>query len=113
MYVGGVSDIAINRAARNDGWIGIYHTVDEVKSIMERLRTAREAAGTLNRPFRAMLAVLAEPTPEMCAQLEAWGVTDLLNAPWMTDIKAMTPPGPSLAEMTDALAGFAERYVKG
>ncbi|NUP46867.1 MAG: TIGR03619 family F420-dependent LLM class oxidoreductase [Catenulispora sp.] len=113
VFVGGVSDIAIRRAARNDGWIGIYHTVDETKSIMERLRLAREQAGTLDRPFRTMLAVLTEPTPEMCAQLAEWGVTDLLNAPWMSNIKNMTAPGPSLAEMTDALAGFAERYVKG
>jgi probable F420-dependent oxidoreductase len=112
VYVGGVSDVAIRRAARNDGWIGIYHTVDEAHSIMDRIRAARETAGTLDRPFRAMLAVLAEPTPETCEQLEGWGVTDLLAAPWMTSIKAMSAPGPSLAEMVEAVAGFAERYVK-
>ncbi|NUR26977.1 MAG: LLM class flavin-dependent oxidoreductase, partial [Catenulispora sp.] len=113
VYVGGVSDIAIRRAARNDGWIGIYHTVEEAKSIMDRLRAAREQAGTLDRPFRTMLAVLAEPTPEMCGQLEEWGVTDLLTAPWMSNLKNMTAPGPSLEEMTEALAEFADRYVKG
>lgn len=112
VYVGGVSDIAIRRAARNDGWIGIYHTVDETRSIMERIRAAREKAGTLDRPFRAMLAVLAEPTPELCEELEGWGVTDLLGAPWMTNIKAMTAPGPSLEEMVEAVAAFAGRYMK-
>lgn len=112
VYIGGVSDIAIRRAARNDGWIGIYHTVDETRSIMERIRKAREEAGSLDRPFRAMLAVLAEPTPELCETLEGWGVTDLLGAPWMTNIKAMTAPGPSLEEMVEAVAGFAERYIK-
>lgn len=112
VYVGGVSDIAIRRAARNDGWIGIYHTVDETRSIMERIRAAREQAGTLDRPFRAMLAVLAEPTTEMCEQLAEWGVTDLLGAPWMTNIKAMTAPGPSLAEMVEAMEMFAGRYIK-
>lgn len=112
VYVGGVSDIAIRRAANNDGWIGIYHTVEETHSIMDRIRAAREKAGTLDRPFRAMLAVLAEPTPELCEQLEEWGVTDLLGAPWMTNIKAMTAPGPSLAEMVEAVEGFAERYIK-
>jgi probable F420-dependent oxidoreductase len=112
VYVGGISDIAIRRAARNDGWIGIYHTVDEARSIMDRIRAAREQAGTLDRPFRAMLAVLAEPTPEQCEQLAEWGVTDLLTAPWMTSMKAMTAPGPSLAEMVEAMDAFAERYVK-
>lgn len=111
VYVGGVSDIAIRRAARNDGWIGIYHTVDETRTIMERIRKAREQAGTLDRPFRAMLAVLAEPTPELCERLEGWGVTDLLGAPWMTNIKAMTAPGPSLEEMVESVAGFAGRYI--
>jgi len=112
VYVGGVSDIALRRAAHNDGWIGIYHTVEETRTIMDRIRAAREEAGTLGRPFRAMLAVLAEPTPEMCEQLAEWGVTDLLGAPWMTNIKAMTPPGPSLAEMVEAVAEFAGKYVK-
>lgn len=112
VYVGGVSDIAIRRAARNDGWIGIYHTVEETRSIMERIRAAREQAGTLDRPFRAMLAVLAEPTRQACAEWEEWGVTDLLAAPWMTSIKAAAAPGPTLPEMVEAVRGFAERYVK-
>ena len=112
VYVGGVSDIAIRRAARNDGWIGIYHTMEEAKSILDRIRAAREKAGTLDKPFRAMLAVLAEPTPEVCAQLEEWGATDMLAAPWMTNIHAMTAPGPSLDEMVAALAGFAEHYLR-
>ena len=79
---------------------------------MDRIRAAREKAGTLDRPFRAMLAVLAEPTPDLCEQLAEWGVTDLLGAPWMTSIKAMTAPGPSLAEMVEAMEGFAGRYMK-
>lgn len=112
VYVGGVSDIAIRRAARNDGWIGIYHSVDEARTIMQRIRAAREEAGTADRPFRTMLAVLAEPTPDLCERLEGWGVTDLLGAPWMTNIKAMTAPGPSLPEMVEAVAGFAGRYMK-
>jgi probable F420-dependent oxidoreductase len=112
VYVGGVSDIALRRAARNDGWIGIYHSVDETRTIMDRIRAAREAAGTLDRPFTTMLAVLAEPTPELCEKLEGWGVTALLAAPWMTNIKAMTAPGPSLGEMVAAIEGFAGRYMK-
>lgn len=112
VYVGGVSDVAIRRAARNDGWIGIYHTVDEAQSLMERIRKAREAAGTLDRPFRAMLGVLARPTPQLCEQLAEWGVTDLLSAPWMTGINAMTAPGPSLEEMVAAMEKFAERYLR-
>jgi hypothetical protein len=30
----------------------------------------------------------------------------------MTNIKAMTAPGPSLAEMVEAVAEFAGKYVK-
>ena len=112
IWVGGMSDIALRRAAHNDGWIGFYHTVDEAKSIMDRLRLAREQAGTLDRPFRAMLAVWAKPTSELCAQLEEWGVTDMLCAPWARDITAMAAPGPSLAEMVTAIEKFADRYMK-
>jgi probable F420-dependent oxidoreductase len=113
VYVGGESDIALRRAARNDGWIGIYYTMEDAEEVLTRLHAAREAAGTADRTdFRAMVAVLAEPTPEVCAQLEAWGATDMLTAPWMNSISAMTPPGPSLDEMVTALAGYSERYIQ-
>ncbi|MEU3480942.1 TIGR03619 family F420-dependent LLM class oxidoreductase [Streptomyces sp. NPDC033754] len=112
VYVGGESDVALRRAARNDGWIGIYYTMEDAEKVLGRLRQAREKAGTADRPFQTMLAVLADPTPTTCARLEEWGVTDLFCAPWMNDVHALTPPGPSLEAMVDALADFAERYVK-
>ena len=113
VYVGGESDIALRRAANNDGWIGIYYTMESAEKVLGRLREAREKAGTADRTdFRAMVAVLAEPTADVCAQLEEWGATDLLTAPWMTNIRAMTPPGPSLQEMVTALAEFSERYIR-
>jgi probable F420-dependent oxidoreductase len=112
VYVGGESDVALRRAARNDGWIGIYYTMPAAQAVLDRLRAARERAGTLDRPFRAMLAPLAEPGTETCAQLAEWGATDILCAPWMTNIKAMTPPGPSLEEMVRAMGDYAERYLR-
>jgi probable F420-dependent oxidoreductase len=113
VYVGGESDIALRRAANNDGWIGIYYTMESAEKVLGRLREAREKAGTADRTdFRAMVAVLAEPNAEVCAQLEEWGATDLLTTPWMTTIKAMTPPGPALEEMVAALAEFSARYIR-
>jgi alkanesulfonate monooxygenase SsuD/methylene tetrahydromethanopterin reductase-like flavin-dependent oxidoreductase (luciferase family) len=112
VFVGGESPVALRRAARHDGWIGIYYTMDAARDVLGRVRAAREQAGTLDRPFRAMLSPLAAPTPERCEQLAEWGATDIQCAPWMSDIKALTPPGPSLPAMVDALARYAERFVR-
>jgi probable F420-dependent oxidoreductase len=112
VLVGGETDLAIRRAARNDGWIGLYYTMEDAEKVLLRLRAAREKAGTLDNPdFRTILTILAEPNAENCARIEELGGTDLLTAPWMGGISAMTPPGPSLAEMTDALADFAAKYI--
>ena len=48
--VGGVSDIALRRAARNDGWISDLHTIEELAEIRSRSTgTARSTAGTTCR----------------------------------------------------------------
>jgi probable F420-dependent oxidoreductase len=114
VLIGGDSDIALRRAARNDGWIGIYYSMEDAEKVLGRLRAAREAAGTADRTdFRAILSVLAEPNAETCERMAAHGTTDLLVAPWMRSISAMTPPGPSLDELVSSIAEFSERYIKG
>jgi probable F420-dependent oxidoreductase len=111
VYVGGESPVALRRAARADGWIGIYYTMEAAEDVLGRLRAARDQAGTLERPFCAMLSPLTAPDKDTCARLAEWGATDILCAPWMSAIAAMTPPGPSLAEMVESVARYADRFV--
>jgi probable F420-dependent oxidoreductase len=45
VYVGGLSDAALRRAARNDGWISDLHTTEELAAICGRLREYRTELG--------------------------------------------------------------------
>src|SRR6266850_8131353 len=41
IYVGGISDPAFRRAARNDGWVSDMHTTEEFREIRKRLDDER------------------------------------------------------------------------
>ena len=45
IYVGGLSDIALRRAARNDGWIGDLISTDRAIASVERMRELRAEKG--------------------------------------------------------------------
>ena len=49
IYAGGLSDIALRRAARNDGWIGDLIGLDQAIASVDRIREVRAAAGLQRR----------------------------------------------------------------
>ena len=51
IYVGGLSDIALRRAARNDGWIGDLITTDRAIERVGRLRELRVENGIVDGRF--------------------------------------------------------------
>ena len=51
IYVGGISEPALRRAARHDGWISDLHTIDELREITTKLRRYREELGRADEPF--------------------------------------------------------------
>ena len=51
IYVGGLSDIALRRAARHDGWIGDLITTDRAVERVDRLREMRAENGLTMRRF--------------------------------------------------------------
>ncbi len=83
IYVGGHTDAAIRRAARTDGWMGLDFAVDEIPSVISRIRRAldqeqRRFAGAPDEPFEIVLSPRAEPSRELYAQLEEMGVTGVV-----------------------------------
>ena len=51
VWVGGTSDAALRRAARNDGWISDLHTTDELRAIRARIDGFRREYGRDHLPF--------------------------------------------------------------
>jgi probable F420-dependent oxidoreductase len=106
IWVGGHSDVALQRAARLDGWIGNLYEPDEAVAYARKLRDFRRAAGTADRDdYEVALSVSAAPTPDVLAKLEDAGVTSLLTAPWMF------AAGSSWDERRAAMEQFAARTL--
>ena len=83
ILVGGHSEVALRRAARNDGWIGVNYPLDQLADHCVTLQRYREEAGTADRPFDIVASPLAVPRPDVIAALEDMGVTTLLTSSWM------------------------------
>jgi len=81
VYVGGLSEVAMRRAARHDGWVGDLYTVEEAAGHAATLARMREEAGN-ERDFAFITALTDAFLPEQFAAAEERGVTDVMTMPW-------------------------------
>ena len=102
IYVGGLSDIALRRAARNDGWIGDLITTDRAIERVDRLRELRAERGLSMDDFAVLTPLTDAFTPEHYERAEASGITGIITMPWMF----YGGPQASLAEKIDGLRKF-------
>jgi len=102
VYVGGLSDIALRRAARHDGWIGDLITTDRAIERVEKLRELRAAQGLSMDGFTVLTPLTDAFTPEHYTRAEANGITGIITMPWMF----YTGPQSSLAEKIDGMKRF-------
>jgi alkanesulfonate monooxygenase SsuD/methylene tetrahydromethanopterin reductase-like flavin-dependent oxidoreductase (luciferase family) len=107
ILVGGHSPIALRRAARLDGWIGVNYDLPQALEHLGALHAARQEAGRLNHPFESALALNTEPSHDDCRRLEDAGATILVNPPLGIPNAATTPLEDKLA----SLSGYAERLI--
>lgn len=104
IYIGGLSDVALRRAARNDGWISDLHSTEEIASFCERLTAERRALGREHEPFAVIASCSDAGDYDAYKRLEALGVTHLLTLPWIFYSGWTT----DLRERVDGLQRFAE-----
>ena len=102
IYVGGLSDIALRRAARNDGWIGDLITTDRAIERVDRLRELRAERGLSMDDFAVLTPLTDAFTPEHYERAEASGINGIITMPWMF----YTGPQASLAEKIDGMRKF-------
>jgi probable F420-dependent oxidoreductase len=82
ILVGGMSEVALRRAARHDGWIGDVCSTEEAIGYAQRLRELRAGLGREGDP--AVVVALSDALgPEDFAKAGAGGVTEVMTMPWM------------------------------
>jgi len=81
IYVGGISEAALRRAARNDGWVSDLMTIDEAAEARIKLDAYREEQGATG-DFSVFVSLSDAWTSDHFRRAEDLGVTDLLTMPW-------------------------------
>jgi len=84
IWVGGLADVAIRRAARHDGYQGISSSPEEMKAIVQRLRDAG-AGDDFAISFRTGWDPNGMPPEQIREEAEAYaaaGVQHVVSAPW-------------------------------
>jgi probable F420-dependent oxidoreductase len=81
IYVGGLSEVGMRRAARHDGWIGDLYSTEEAGRHARRLAEIRDEIGA-EGDFRFITALNDCLLPEQFAAAEEVGVTDVWTMPW-------------------------------
>lgn len=84
IWVGGLADVAIRRAARHDGYQGISSSPEEMKAIVQRLRDAG-AGADFAISFRTGWDPNGMPPEQIREEAAAYaeaGVQHVVSAPW-------------------------------
>jgi alkanesulfonate monooxygenase SsuD/methylene tetrahydromethanopterin reductase-like flavin-dependent oxidoreductase (luciferase family) len=78
IMIGGHSDVALKRAARNDGWMCAGADMDALRGYIDTLNGFRQQLGSLDQPYKIFTTGQNAFTPEGIKELEGIGVTDVV-----------------------------------
>ena len=109
IYVGGLSDIALRRAARNDGWIGDLIGMDQAIAGADRIRQLRADRGLSMDDFTIITPLMDAFTVEHFARAGDAGITAVLTMPWVF----FHGPTATLAQKIDGMSRFREAFAFG
>ena len=107
IYIGGKSEPALRRAARNDGWFGSGDDPAAVLEIVERLRGYRREYGKQDEAFEIIVPVTAPPDPELFRRLADAGVTGMVSFPLLYTIG----PATTVDQKRQALERYANDII--
>ncbi|MDF2824624.1 MAG: hypothetical protein K0R68_2032 [Mycobacterium sp.] len=102
IYVGGLSDIALRRAARHDGWIGDLISTDQALERVSKLRELRAEKGLDMAGFTVITPLTDAFTPQHFQRAEAGGIDGIITMPWMF----YAGPQATLAEKVEGMKRF-------
>lgn len=102
IYSGGLSDIALRRAVRNDGWIGDLIGLDQAVASIDRIRELRAGNGLGMDGFTVITPLIDAYLPEHYQRASDAGIDAILTMPWMF----YCGPNGSLADKIDGMRRF-------
>lgn len=105
--VGGTSDAALRRAARNDGWVSDLHTLDELSDIRRRIEGFREEYGRTDQPFAVYGSLKDAWDLDGYRRAADAGVTHLVTMPWYF----YAGPEADLSGKLDGIKRFADDII--
>lgn len=82
VWVGGISDLALRRAARQDGWLSDLQTSSEILECVDRVRGYRRELGR-GEDFDVMASAKDAVDVDGYFRLAEGGVTHILTMPWV------------------------------
>jgi probable F420-dependent oxidoreductase len=107
VYVGGVSEAALRRAARHDGWVSDLHTIEELAAIRAQIERYREEYGRTDVPFSVFGAARDAWDLDGYRRVHEAGVTHLITMPWYFYAGAEA----DLAGKIDGIKRFADDVI--
>jgi probable F420-dependent oxidoreductase len=102
IYVGGLSDIALRRAARHDGWIGDLISTEQAIERVDKVRELRAQKGLSMDDFVVITPLTDAFTPQHYDRARAGGIDGIITMPWMF----YSGPQASLDEKIDGMRKF-------
>lgn len=109
ILIGGHSDPALKRAARNDGWMYAGGGLDAMQPMLDKLNGYRAEYGTKDAPFRIFASDMGEVTLDGVKRYEDAGVTDI--AVVFRNLYAVEEDRQPLSQKIDDLNRFADRII--
>lgn len=83
VWIGGHSDIALQRAARHDGWLGVNYDFEDIAPLLTKLTEYRKQAGREHVPFETLVTLNETPSADAMRRLRDMGITCYNNPPWL------------------------------
>lgn len=107
VIAGGYSKAALKRAIQCDGWYGPGNTLEDLKGITQTLLDGVKASKKDSTNYRIIAPLLSPLDEETIQKMEAMGVTDTVNYPFLYGIGEAASIEQKKAYMTE----FAERFI--
>jgi alkanesulfonate monooxygenase SsuD/methylene tetrahydromethanopterin reductase-like flavin-dependent oxidoreductase (luciferase family) len=109
ILIGGHADVALKRAARNDGWMCAGANMEELQVYINKINGFREELGTADKPYKIFTTGQNAFTRDGIAELESIGVTDVVIG--FRDVYNMEPDV-DLDTKIQQLNWYAGEFIK-
>ena len=109
IYAGGLSDVALRRAARNDGWIGDLIGLEQAAASVDRIRALRAEKGLGMDGFTVITPLVDAFTRDQYRRAADAGIDAVLTMPWVF----YCGPSPSLSEKIEGMRRFHADFAAG